>query len=457
MWRTLIWARAPHLISDTPAVLDTHLHHPLAFDLTRMFVGAAGSTPRGIDRVDMGYATRIFGEPGGRNVGLVPALSRMGVLTAKEAGRLAGTVERYWRETRPPGDDRKLAWLKARLAGDLGPTNRLLTRDGSGAAPSSSAVLRYTRLLLNARMSPLRFASAAVPQGAVYVNTGQILLGWDWFFTWLDHRPDVKPVLMLHDLIPMLYPEYSGPILSRHHARGLRMAAKRATALIATSHAAADEIRDGLVALGRHDMPIHVVPLPVSESLLGGDATSEPVSSTPYFVTVGNIDQRKNHILLLQVWRDMLQRGAPLPKLVIVGSRGLRTQGVIDLLERCPGLGAHVIEVNGLTSQAMREVVRGARALLMPSFTEGFGLPIVEALALGTPVIASDIAAHREVGGATSVYLEPLDGPGWRDEILRRAAESAADLMARRARLSGPATQTWTSYFDDVLPFLHDL
>jgi glycosyltransferase involved in cell wall biosynthesis len=422
-----------------------------------MFVGAAGGTPRGIDRVDMGYASRILAEPGGRNIGLVPSLGRMGVLTAMEAGRLAATVERHWTENKAPGTDDKFIWLKRRLAGEKLP---LPTRTGDthpGRA-RNRAVLRYVRMLLHARRSPLRYASKAVPQGAVYVNTGQILLGWGWFFDWLDRRPDVKPVLMMHDLIPMLYPEYSGPILQRHHARGLQTAAKRAVAMIATSHASADEIRDGLAALGRHDMPIHVVPLPVSDSLLGPVTGSGPMSGEPYFVTVGNIDQRKNHLLLLQVWRDMIRRqGAPPPKLVIIGSRGLRTQGALDFLERCPGLSDVVIEVNDLASQAMREVIRGAHALLMPSFTEGFGLPVVEALALGTPVIASDIPAHREVGGPFSTYLDPLDGPGWREEILRRAAEDRTMLGQRRSELKDYRIQTWTSYFDNVLPFLHSL
>jgi glycosyltransferase involved in cell wall biosynthesis len=424
-----------------------------------MFIGAAGATPRGIDRVDMGYATHILAASSD-NIGLVPSLAGMGVLTGREAARLVARVERHWREDRPPADDAQLDLVRRRLAD---PPASPSTEVGRAQATRIRTLLRYGAMVADARWSSWRRAARAVPEDAVYVNTGQFLLGWPWFFGWLDRRPDVKPVFMMHDLIPVLYPEYSGPILSRHHARAVRTVARRAAALIATSRASGDEIRDAVARLGRRDLPVHVAPLPVSDSLLEGGNASDPGAwrglavEQPYFVTIGNIDQRKNHLLLLQVWREMLRRGAAVPKLVIVGSRGLRSAELIDVLYRTPGLAAHVIEANNLSSPAMRELIRWARAVLMPSFTEGFGLPVVESLALGTPVIASDIPAHREVGGALAVYLDPLDGLGWMREVLARAQEGEDAIRARRLALASYRPQSWRSYFREVLPFLQSL
>ena len=426
----------------------------IAFDLFRTFIGAASNTPRGIDRVDIGYATQFFADPETRNIGLLPSPRHMGVVSAAEARRFAAIVEGHWRESKAPGDDRLYTWLRRRLAGEMAtrpPVARISHSPGG-------ALVRYTKLLAEARRSPLRPALSSVPRGSVYVNTGQVLLGWSWFFDWLDQRPDVKPVFMMYDLIPVLHPEYSGPNLSRHHKRAVATLARRAAGMIAISHAAADEIRESLKAWGRGDMPIHVTPLPVGDVFLAPGDKDARGNAAPYFVAVGAIDQRKNLLLLLHVWREMAERPlTPIPKLVIVGVRGQRSAQLVDFMQLCPALADSVIEVNGLSTPAMRELIRDARALLMPSFTEGFGLPVVEALALGTPVIASDIPVHREVGGAFGVYLDPLDGTGWLAEIEKRSAEGALELGARRNALSLRRPQTWASYFDQVLPFINEL
>jgi hypothetical protein len=72
----------------------------------------------------------------------------------------------------------------------------------------------------------------------------------------------------------------------------------------------------------------------------------------------------------------------------------------------------------------------------MPSFAEGFGLPVIEALAVGTPVIASDLPAHREVAGDLAVYRDPADGPGWLTDICMFADGSAAAAETRRRVLA---------------------
>ncbi len=97
-----------------------------------------------------------------------------------------------------------------------------------------------------------------------------------------------------------------------------------------------------------------------------------------------------------------------------------------------------------------------ARALLMPSLAEGFGLPIIEALALGTPVLASDLPAHREAGGPFPTYLDPQDSGGWAEAITALATDDAAQEAARR-RLSDYRPFTQADYFRRVRAFLSDL
>jgi glycosyltransferase involved in cell wall biosynthesis len=128
---------------------------------------------------------------------------------------------------------------------------------------------------------------------------------------------------------------------------------------------------------------------------------------------------------------------------VLVGRRGWENESVIDHLQRSAAVIRLVHEVSDLSDRELAQLVGAAAALLSPSLAEGFDLPVVEGLALGTPVIASDIPAHRELAGGAATLVDPLDGPGWIDAIERAAA---------RPRSHGPpyATPTWAAHFDQL-------
>ena len=123
---------------------------------------------------------------------------------------------------------------------------------------------------------------------------------------------------------------------------------------------------------------------------------------------------------------------------MLVGQRGWETENVVDMLERCPALRGTVIEHNTLPDAEMVRLLKGARALLLPSFAEGFGFPLIEAFGLGVPALCSDIPALRETGGEVPEYLDPLDGPGWRAAILDYAAPGSP-RRAGAARAAGAA------------------
>ena len=95
---------------------------------------------------------------------------------------------------------------------------------------------------------------------------------------------------------------------------------------------------------------------------------------------------------------------------------------MLDLLDRCDALRGLVRGTRRLPDRRVAALLAGARALLFPSFAEGYGLPVAEALALGVPVLCSDLPALREVGGEVPEYLDPLDGAGWRARVLDYAA-----------------------------------
>lgn len=203
--------------------------------------------------------------------------------------------------------------------------------------------------------------------------------------------------------------------------------------------------------------PATVAPL-LAIAPLGADLPRPPpalLPAEPYFVCLGTIEPRKNHLLLLHVWREMAARArsgtdAPTPRLLILGRRGWENENVVDLLERCDLLSGPVQEIGTPPDSRVAALIANATALLFPSFVEGYGLPVAEALSLGTPVICSDIAPLREVGGDVPDYLDPLDGPAWRDLIEAYAQPDSAARAAQCARLRHWSRPDWSAHFEQV-------
>ncbi|MBV9078634.1 MAG: glycosyltransferase family 4 protein [Methylobacteriaceae bacterium] len=413
---------------------------PVLVDATRLLTRLRHRHPTGIDRVDLAYARRYLARPEDGAV----ALTRFGarILPAERSRDLLARLEARWRETVPAAADPVLAGIRRRLAGE--PRGAPTVPAGRGLRLPSVHV-EAERLLLGA---PLWRAAAAAPQGCVYLHTSHLRLDRPGLFAWLDRRPDIRPVFFVHDLIPIDYPEYGVPGEADRHRTRMATVARRAAAVIVNS----DDVGSRLAAhLRREGLPVPSIttaPLGVETAFQGGLAAPSAGAGAPYFVACSTIEARKNHLLLLQVWRELAERlGPAVPKLVVVGRRGWESEAAADLLDRCPALREPVIEAASLSSAGLAELVAGARALLMPSFAEGYGIPVVEALSLGTPVIASDIPAHREVAGGHATFLHPLDGTGWRDAVLA-AAGRPRDTVERYA------PPTWEAHFaiaDDVL------
>jgi glycosyltransferase involved in cell wall biosynthesis len=280
----------------------------------------------------------------------------------------------------------------------------------------------------------------------------------DGYFSWLGDAPAVDGVFFIHDLLPLQTPEYFRPSEAPRHRRRLATLAKRARAAIVSTQAVGDALAAEMAKLGRLDLAIHVAALPPDPIFAKRDRLGGVITRHPYFVMCGTIEPRKNHLLVLHIWRDLVaELGAAAPKLVLIGARGWENEHIIDLLERCPGLSDHVIEASGLPTPSMKRLMLGARALLMPSFAEGYGLPIVEALSAGVPVIASNIPVFREIGGDWIRTIDPLDGPGWRAAIRGFVAETQAERDARVARLDGYSAPDWAKFFDQIEGFLEGL
>ena len=168
-------------------------------------------------------------------------------------------------------------------------------------------------------------------------------------------------------------------------------------------------------------------PLGIELSFLQRGYEADGPAERPYFVCVGTIEARKNLAFLLTIWRRLAERmSEAAPQLVLVGRRGWENEAVIDHLERSHAVRALVHEVGDLSDAELAQVMAGARGLLAPSFAEGFDLPLIEALCLGVPAIASDIPVHRELA-APATLVDPTDGPAWLDAIEAACAPALHD------------------------------
>jgi glycosyltransferase involved in cell wall biosynthesis len=178
----------------------------------------------------------------------------------------------------------------------------------------------------------------------------------------------------------------------------------------------------------------------------------------PYFVFLGTIEPRKNHLLALHVWRRLAaELGPHAPRLILIGRRGWEIEQVIDLVERCDALRGLVEERGDVSDRQALDLMRGARALILPSFAEGYGLPVAEALAHGVPVLCSDLPAFREVGQDVPEYFDPIDGMA----LLRAVKDYAAPVSSRRAaqlaRLRDWRPPSWNDHITAALDFTEEV
>lgn len=138
--------------------------------------------------------------------------------------------------------------------------------------------------------------------------------------------------------------------------------------------------------------------------------------SERYFLAVGSMEPRKNYGGLLDAWEKFSARGHRDVKLVLVASNFWNQSELVHRLQRRIAAG-DVIVVSGLDTPALRLVYSNALATISASFVEGFNITGVESMQCGTPVLASEIAVHREIYGAGARYFDPHDAAALADTM----------------------------------------
>jgi glycosyltransferase involved in cell wall biosynthesis len=392
----------------------------MLIDVTRL-VGRRqkGRLPTGVDRVGLAYVERYaFGRHGApAHAQPAQALIRFGPVQCVLPARASRQVFR---------------WLVGEVA-------RL---------PAAALLAGSLRALVDACWRALRPDREQRDTWLVHaVHSG--LEDPSWAGRW--RAGGARALLVVHDLIPITHPQFCRTGEAERHARRMRHALQWGSVLVANSHAT-------LRTLTAWADAQRIAPPATAVAHLGPAAAptaptcSVPPLAGPYFVVIGTLEPRKNHALLLKVWERLVQRHgtSAAPRLVLIGQRGWDIESLARELERSPALQEVVIERPDCGDAELARWLGHARALLLPSFAEGYGLPLIEALAARVPVLASDLAVFRELAGSLPDYLDPIDGLAWLSAIEDYARPGSAARAAQLRGLAGFEAPTWRAHFQAV-------
>jgi len=266
-----------------------------------------------------------------------------------------------------------------------------------------------------------------------------------------------KLVVTVHDLVVLKYPQYQ--FLTRvKHVEGWLRRLKRADAVVAISENTRRDIMEYLDLPGEK---VHVIYQGYNSDLFRGDVSGEDVErvlrqhqlEAPYFLYVGTLEPRKNLVRLVKAF-DLVRRKSPGNiQLVLAGGKGWKYEEIFDEIRKL-NLHDSVRQLGYLPDEDLPGLIRGARAMVYPSLYEGFGLPPLEAMAVGTPVLTSNTSSLPEVVGEAAVMVDPEDIEGmavamerlWTDETWRESLRIKGYQQAQQFSWERSARQTMDLY-----------
>ncbi|MES2974058.1 MAG: glycosyltransferase family 1 protein [Pseudomonadota bacterium] len=321
----------------------------------------------------------------------------------------------------------------------------------SEAAHPESSRSKARRLVWKARLWSWMRNDFEV-RGSILINTGHRGLEHPRHAQSLRNK-GVRPVFFIHDLIPVTHPAFCRDGEQATHMARLRNAMAWGCGIITNSHDTRGQLLGLARAQGWPARPVLAAPL---GSAALPRAPAARLLAADYFVMLGTIEPRKNHALMLDVWRQLAQRmQAACPTLVVIGQGGWKSDAVMAQLRS--GALPHVMYLENCSDVALAAWLQHARALLFPSHAEGYGLPLVEALALNLPVVASDLPVFREIAGNTPDYASPHDGAQWLELVMDHAGAGSPRRAAQAGRIKGFRIPQWADHFAAVDRFIGDI
>ena len=267
---------------------------------------------------------------------------------------------------------------------------------------------------------------------------------------------------LIHDIFPLLKPDYMTTLLVDQFSKALPRLLEVSSGILTTSKTMQCEIGKYLSVFGSEKTKT----LPISFSYLGcniksrsnifqssclDDVFFQGKTSTPYYLLVGTIEPRKGHEVALRAFESLWKEGEKIA-LVIVGRIGWKCQSVLEAMRSSPYRNKFLFHYDDISDKNLDCLYRMAKGLVFPSFNEGFGLPLVEGMYYGIPVIASDLPVFHEIAKEFPYYFRTGDSV----DLARVIKEHFYEILPHPKERSSPRWSTWDESTTNFLAKLID-
>ena len=262
-----------------------------------------------------------------------------------------------------------------------------------------------------------------------------------------------KLLVTVHDVFHLAMPEYVQGFHRRFYARAIFSAVgRRATAILTDSAFTQAELMRFINT--ERLPPIYPIHLGVDNAWFALPASPRP-HPKPYILFVGNVKPHKNIRGLIDAFTQLAPDSSY--DLIIVGQREGFITADTQVAAQAQALGDRVIFTGWLTDSQVKQYVAHAGALVLPSFYEGFGLPPLEAMACGTPVIVSDAASLPEICGDAALYCDPHSPQDIADKIQRLMSDEVLREDLRQKGLGRAKQFSWDACAQETLAVLEQV
>ncbi len=273
-------------------------------------------------------------------------------------------------------------------------------------------------------------------------------------------RHGLRFALLSYDLFPIRFAEYCNAGLVRLFTAWCDDVLPRANAIFAISNSTATDVEARLSELGVTDPPAVWV-LPMGTGFGGGPAASQRTPRLPpagtYALIVSTIEARKNHQMAFRAWRQLLRErpADQVPTLVFAGRVGWMVEDLLQQIRNTHALGGKLLIVSDPTDGEVSALYEGCLFTMMPSFAEGWGLPVSESHGFGKPCFAANRTALPESGAGLARLFDPDNLNDLLAE-LRQLLDDPTDLPAWTEKVRNNFVPTpWSAAADVLIGHLH--